>query len=130
MQNTHYIKFYRVFKNGTSVTEIHSNDFKPTITKNFKRGWLIGPPVDVLCSIPYSEYSLPADETMYYGYTDKITAMEKAKTGAIVHVNQLIKNAEQAILKLKQYRIDNYEGLNLSLVDTNIRRLEKEMNIK
>jgi hypothetical protein len=42
----------------------------------------------------------------------------------------MIREAEQGITKLKQYRINHYEDLNKNLADANIRMLEMEMNIK
>jgi hypothetical protein len=68
--------------------------------------------VDGLGQIPGFQYSLPLDDSMFYGYTDKVTAMEKAKYGALKYINHMIREVEQGIKKLVQYRNDHYEDLN------------------
>jgi len=130
MLRNSFIKYYRVFKNDTAVTEISANDFKPVTKVQFKGGMPVGFPVDVLISIPYFQYSLPADGAMYYGYLNKITAMEKAKAGALVYINTMIADIEKGIEKLKAYRVSHYEDLNTNLLDARIRRVEQQMNIK
>ncbi len=129
MEKHNFTKYYRVYKNDTTVTEVSANDFIPLTTRHFKTGWVTGPPVDVLCAIP-SPYYLPADNAMYYGYASKIKAMEMAKAGALRYINIMIKEVEQGINKLKQYRVDHYTDLTDTLMEANIRRLENEMNIK
>lgn len=108
-------KYYRVYKNETTVSEIFDMDFKPGPTAHFKGG---------------SVYSMPVDDAMFYDYTDRIDAMERAKAGALSYINSLIKKVENGIDDLKQYRIDHYDDLNINLIDSNIRRLEREMHIK
>lgn len=130
MKQNSFIKYYRVFKHDTHVTEISVNDFLPVTTHRFKRGWYTEKPIEKFSSIPSHAYTLPVDAEMFYGYVNKIKAMEKAKAGAISYINQMIKEVETGINKLKQYRNDHYEELNLNLTDASIRRLEKEMNIK
>jgi len=125
-----FVKYYRVFKNDTTVTEISANDFKPVARVQFKRVMPIGFPVDVLISIPYFQYSLPANGAMYYGYLSKVKAMEKAKAGALLYINTMIADVEQGIEKLKAYRMHHYTDLNTNLLDASIRRVEKQMNIK
>ena len=44
---------------------------------------------------------------MFYGYMDKVTAMEKAKAGALSYINKMITEVEQGIKKLVQYRNDH-----------------------
>jgi len=123
-----YLKYYRVFKHDTAVTEVLVNDFKPV---KAKKGLLTGGQQDVLCTIPYLEYSLPTDdESMFYDYLEKHLAMEKAKSGALTYINQMINEIEQGIKKLMQYRLDHYDDLNTDLLAANIHRLKKEMNIK
>jgi hypothetical protein len=130
MKNNHFIKYYRVYKNDTAVTEVSANDFKPVLRRRFKRGLPVIGLMDVLCQMPGFQYSLPPDDDMFYGYTDKVTAMEKAKSGALKYINHMIKEVEQGIKKLVQYRNDHYEDLNVNLLDANIRKLKKEMFIK
>lgn len=127
MKNTSYDKFYRVFKNDTHVTQVSNNDFLPCKPRSFKNGFMIGPGINAVFSIPSHFYFLPKEELMYYGYCDKIKAMEKAKSGALKHIGVLISEAEKSIARLKQYRNDHYTDLNSTLLDSNIRRLEKEL---
>ncbi len=108
-------KYYRVYKNETAVYEISDMDFKPGLTAHFVRGNI---------------YSMPQDDKMFYDYTDRIEAMKKAKAGALCYIDSLITKAEDGIDNLKQYRIDHYDDLNINLIDSNIRRLEREMHIK
>jgi len=122
MEKHNFTKYYRVYKNDTKVTEVSTNDFIPLTTRHFKAGWLIGPPVDVLCSIP-SCYSLPADDAMYYGYASKVKALEMAKVGAIRHINAMLKAGPAANNELMKYRSDHYNDLNVTLRDANIHRL-------
>ncbi|RVU02421.1 hypothetical protein EOD41_00325 [Mucilaginibacter limnophilus] len=130
MKQHSFTKYYRVFKHDTHVTEISVNDFLPVTPQCFKRGWYTHRPIDEFSSIPSHAYTLPVDAEMFCGYTDKIKAMEKAKAGALNYINLMIKEVETGINKLKQYRNDHYDELNINLTDASIRRLEKEMNIK
>ena len=116
MENYSFNKYYRVYKNGTAVTERPKNDFK---VQQVRPGLA-----------PALVLSLPSDDLMFYEYNDKIKAMEKAKSGALAYINTLINDALQAIGKLKKYRDEHYEDLNTNLVDSNIRRLEREMGVK
>jgi len=127
MQSSSYNKFYRVYKNDTRVTKVSNNDFLPCKPRSFKNGFLVGPGVKAIFSIPSHFYSLPDEDCMYYGYHDEIRAMEKAKSGALKHIAVLISGAERSICRLKQYRNDHYTDLNATLLDSNIRRLEKEL---
>ncbi|MEJ6980868.1 hypothetical protein WG906_10430 [Pedobacter sp. P351] len=120
-----FFKYYRVFKNDTSVTEVSDNDFKP-----FKKRWIIKSPVNALKASPLNWYSLPVDAAMFYGYTNIIHAMEMAKAGALKHIEGLISQNAHGVTELKQYRIDHYDDLNVNLLDGNIRKLEKELNTK
>jgi hypothetical protein len=122
MEKHNFTKYFRVYKNDTKVTEVSTNDFVPLTTKHFKAGWNIGPPVDVLCSIP-SYYSLPADDAMYYGYSSKIKALEMAKVGAIRHINVMLKAGLRRNAELMQYRSDHYTDLNVTLREANIHTL-------
>ncbi len=130
MKNNHFFKYYCVYKNDTTVTEVSVNDFKPVLHRLFKRGLPVTGFMDGLGQMPSFQYSLPPDDDMFYGYTDKVTAMEKAKYGALNYINNMIKEVEQGIKKLVQYRNDHYEDLNVNLLDANIRKLKKEMFIK
>ena len=129
MKSHHFIKYYRVYKNETAVTEVSANDFKPVLQRRFGTGPVgVTDPEDVLCSIPL--YSLPPDENMFYGYLDKAIAMERAKAGALVYINQMVKEVERGIQKLEQYRDDHYDDLNINLLDDNINRIKRQMNMK
>jgi len=130
MKNLFFTKYYRVYKNDTSVTEISVNDFKPVPSRHNKSALIATQLEDVLCSIPYLEYMLPQDESMFYGYLDKATAMEKAKAGALAYISRLIEEGEAGIKKLAQYRTEHYEDLNIHLLDANIRKFRKEMQMK
>lgn len=130
MKQHNFIKYYRVFEHDTLVTEISSNDFKPVKSKQFKRGRLIDRPVNAIDLIPSHLYSLPTDGTMFYGYANKAQAMKMAKAGALKYIDVLIGQADSSAEKLKQYRNDHYDDLNVNLVDANIRKAENELNIK
>jgi hypothetical protein len=114
MQQHNFTNYYRVFQYDTAVTKVSANDFKLAGCR------IAVPPV----------YSLPTDGTMFYGYLNQIEAMEKAKAGALAFIEGVIKKVDEGINQLKQYRVEHYDDLNINLLDTNIRRLEKEMHIK
>jgi hypothetical protein len=122
MEQHNFTKYYRVYKNDTTVTEVSTNDFIPLTTRHFKAGWVIGPPVDVLCAIP-AYYSLPADDAMYYGYANRIEALEMAKVGAIRYINVMLKAGLSRNTELMQYRCDHYTDLNVTLREANIHTL-------
>jgi hypothetical protein len=67
---------------------------------------------------------------MYYGYIDRATAMEKAKSGALSYINQMIGELDRGIQKLVKYRNDHYDDLNINLLDSNIQRLKREIYSK
>ncbi|OOQ56593.1 hypothetical protein [Mucilaginibacter pedocola] len=129
MKNRSYICFYRVYKHDTVVTEVRSNDFKPRTSAKFDRGLPVAHPEEMNGS-PQCYYELPPDELMFYGYLDKALAMEKAKAGALAYIGQMISDVEQGIKKLTQYRQDHYEGLNIDLLDAQIRKFRNSMNMK
>lgn len=130
MKNNRFIKYYRVYKNETEVTEISVNDFKRVTLGGFKRGLPTGGhPVNPY-AIHQFHYSLPPDEAMFYGYLDRAHAMEKAKTGALVYIGVMIQEVEKSIQKLVQYRTDHYEDLNINLLDEHIRKFRKVMHMK
>lgn len=122
MERHNFTRYYRVYKNDTTVTEVSTNNFIPLTTRHFKAGCVVGPPIDVLCAIP-SYYSLPADDAMYYGYSNKIEAMEMAKAGAIRHINVMLKAGLSRSTELMQYRSDHYTDLNVTLREANIHTL-------
>lgn len=129
MIRNNFIKFYRVFKNDTAVTEISSNDFKPIINLRTQQSITNGQTVDVLITIPIKQYSLPADKDMFYGYFTKSHAMEMAKAGALKYIELLISKKNAGAVKLKQYRDDHYDDLNTYLLEANIRKAENDLNI-
>ena len=130
MKNSFYIRFYRVYKHDTAVTEVVSNDLRPCHRAKFKRGL----PVELLTNETAGAhqfyYALPPDEQMFYGYLDKALAMEKAKAGALIYIGQMISEVERGIKKLTQYRDDHYEDLNGNLLDAQIRKFRNSMNMK
>lgn len=127
---TELFKYYKVYLNGTSVTEVSANDFTPNPNRHFKNGWVTGGKINEFSSVPSHFYSLPAAENMYYGYTDKPMAMRKAKAGALKYINAITAEIKGSIAKLKKYREDHFEDLNDTLLDQNIRNVEREMGIK
>ncbi len=127
MEKLSFIRYYRVYLHDTRVTEISANDFKPVNRRRFKNGWLDGPPVNTASPVPSHVYCLPKGELMFYGYSSRIKAMEMAKSGALAYIARLVKNAERSIRKLKQYREDHYDDLNVNLLDAAIRKLESQM---
>lgn len=127
MRKYNYIKYYRVFKNETAVTEVSVNDFMPVAPRKLNKDLAGKAAIDTNCSFPYVQYFLPSDEKMYYGYMDMATAMEKAKSGALFHINQMIAELDRGIQKLVKYRNDHYDDLNINLLDSNIQRIKREM---
>ncbi len=130
MKNRSYIRFYRVYKHDTAVTEIRSNDLRSYSCTKFKRGLPIEQPTDETTGAHQFNYELPPAEQMFYGYLDKALAMEKAKAGALAYIGQMISEVEQGIKKLTQYRDDHYEDLNINLLDAQIRKFRNSMNMK
>ncbi len=130
MKNRSYIRFYRVYKHDTAVTEIRSNDFRPGTRAKFKRGLPVEQPQHGTAVEHQFYYALPPDELMFYGYLDKAVAMEKAKAGALVYIGQMISEVERGIKKLTQYREDHYQDLNINLLDAQIRKFRNSMNMK
>ncbi|MDO3628163.1 hypothetical protein [Mucilaginibacter sp. BT774] len=136
MKQRNYIRYFRVFKNDTVVTEVSTNDFQPLKFKPFKKDWLIGNTKDVFCAIASVNYSLPIDDALFYGYSTRAKAMEMAKAGALAHINALIVMGKDGELALYEYRFHHYQDLTVSLVEANIHeaepktanaRLEKEI---
>lgn len=89
-----------------------ANDFKPIaeVSKNVT-----------------TTYSLPSDKDMFYDYPDMVQAMEGAKAGAISHINQLLRKADDGADELFRYRYDHYNDLNFNLIESNIRKTESEL---
>jgi hypothetical protein len=114
-----YFKFYKVFKNETSVNEVFTNSFeifKPTHLK-----------IKAACALNSREHPaffLPADEFMFCGFLSRIKAMEYAKAEALKYINKLINDGEKSYKLLLKYREVHYEDLNINLIDRNIRKLE------
>jgi hypothetical protein len=114
-----YLKFYKVFKNGTSVTEAFTNNFesfKPTLTK-----------IKAACASHSKEHPalfILEGEFMFYGFLSRIRAMEFAKAGALRYINKLIDSGKIGYKLLIKYREDHYEDLNINLTDRNIRKVE------
>jgi len=117
-----YLKFYTVFKDDTSVTEVFTNDFKPFKPTLFK--------IKAACALHSKEH--PAlfmldDEFMFYGFLSRIRAMEFAKARALKYINKLIDSGENGYQLLLKYREDHYEDLNINLTDRNIRKIKQEL---
>ena len=109
-----FFKYYRVYKNCADVSEVSANDFT-------------GPRSKDDMSLPPC-YHLPPDNMMYYEYNGLVLAMQRAKAGALKYIDSLIKEGEEGISKLIRYRMENYENLNFLLIESNIRRIEKNLN--
>ncbi len=103
------MRYYRVFRNDTSVTEVSVDDFSSSHAVCFKKNTV---------------YSLPL-EGMFYGYSNKIHAMEMAKAGALKYIGLLIEQGEPGVERLKQYRMDHFLDLNINLTESNTRNLEE-----
>jgi hypothetical protein len=117
-----YYKFYKVFKNQTSVTEILINDFKIFQPAYIK--------IKIACALHSWQrraFSLPADDAMFYGFISRIRAMEFAKAKALKYISKLIDEGEEGYSLLLKYREDHYEDLNVNLTDSNIRKIEWEL---
>jgi hypothetical protein len=126
MKKNNYSRYFRVFQNDTTVTEISTNDFLPLKLKPVKKDWLIGDTATVLCTIAGAKYALPENEPLFYGYTTQIKAMEMAKAGALKYIDILISEGKESAKKLLQYRMDHYEDLQTNLVYANIEALKAE----
>jgi hypothetical protein len=126
MKQPNYIRYFRVFKQHTKVTEISTNDFLRPKLRAVGKNWLIGETEIILCAIADAGYRLPADNILFYGYTTKVKAMEMAKAGALKYINSLIAEGAPAKARLHQYRRDHYEDLNITLVEANIYKPEND----
>ena len=115
-----YYKFYKVFKNETSVTAVFVNDFK-----TFKPTFLKIKTACALSSAQHPAFCLPADDYMFHGFLSRIRAMEYAKAGALKYISKLIDDGEKGYELLLKYRDEHYEDLNINLTDKNIRKLEE-----
>ncbi|MBE9583348.1 hypothetical protein IM792_02710 [Mucilaginibacter sp. JRF] len=127
MKNIH-CKYYRVFENSPAIQEISVIDLKPALKVRFNNGM----PTKMAKGNNriINKYSLLPLKDRFYEYTDKINAMEKAKKNALRYINALTTQITIGINSLKKYREEYYTELNLTLIDSNIRKLEREMNIK
>jgi hypothetical protein len=112
MKQHNYTRYFRVFKDDTSVTEISTNDFLPV------------KPNPANDDSPV--YQLPVNERLYYGYLTKAKAMEMAKGGALEHINLLLDQNESGEKELYQYRFDHFQDLTVNLVEANIEQIESE----
>lgn len=125
MKQQNYIRYFRVFKNETLITEISTNDFRPLKLRASGKRWLIGNTGEVLCAISAIDYRL--SDSLFYGYRTHIEAMKMAKAGALSHINSLIAMGKQGEQSLLQYRMDHYEDLNINLVEANIYKIENNL---
>jgi hypothetical protein len=105
-----YVKYYKVAKNQTALTEVSTNDF--TLT-HFQK-------------IAKAVYTIGPDVKLFDLYIDIGQAMEKAKSGALAYISELISEGEASEQKLLQYRMDHYEDLHVNLVDSNIQAVEDD----
>jgi hypothetical protein len=115
-----YYKFYKVFKNDTSVTEVFTDDFKPVESTRFKIEVALA-----LHSREHPAFHLPDDEFMFNGFLSRTKAMRYAKAGALKYITKLIDDGEKSYDLLLKYREEHYDDLNINLTDKNIRRLEE-----
>lgn len=121
MINHNYGRYFRVFQNDTTVTEISTNDFKPVEKRIAKKKQSLKDKPD---SIDIGEYVLPPDETFFYGYSNRAKAMEMAKAGALRYINLLIAQGKESEETLLQYRSDHFEDLNNTLTYVSIEALK------
>jgi hypothetical protein len=112
-------KFYKVFKNDTSVTEVLINDLK-----TFEATLCEIKAACILHSAKRPAFFFPPDAFSFRGFFSRIRAMEYAKAGALRYISGLIDEGERSNDKLLQYRWTHYEDLNFTLTDRNIRKLE------
>jgi hypothetical protein len=110
MKRNNYSRYFRVFHNDTTVTEISTNDFRRVRLQpaNFE----------------HIVYSLP--EPLFYGYLTEAKAMEMAKAGALEHINALIAMGKDGELALYEYRFHHYQDLTVNLIEANILESEDE----
>ncbi len=125
MKQQNYIRYFRVFKNDTLITEISTNDFRPLKLRASGRHWLIGATGKVLCTIASVNYAL--SDSPFYGYKTHLEAMKMAKSGALSYINSLIAMGKPGEKTLLQYRMDHYEDLNINLVQANIYKVENKL---
>ena len=114
-----FFKFYKVFKNDTSVVEVSANDFK-----SFDAAYSKIKAACVLNSRRWPVFSLPADEFMYCGFLSEIKAMKYARAGALKHIAKLIEGGDATYNLLLEYRETHYDDLNIHLTEKNITELE------
>jgi hypothetical protein len=115
----HWYKYYKVYKNDTSVIEMFINDFKPFNSTLVK--------IKAACALRSGKYPglfLPDDNFMFCGFLSKIKTMEYAKAGALNYIAELIAAGEPAANKLMEYREAHYDDLNFNLTERNIRQFE------
>jgi hypothetical protein len=110
MKRNNYSRYFRVFHNDTTVTEISTNDFRRVRLQpaNFE----------------HIVYSLP--KPLFYGYLTEAKAMEMAKAGALEHINALIAMGKDGELALYEYRFHHYQDLTVNLIEANILESEDE----
>ncbi|UEG54067.1 hypothetical protein LLH06_03665 [Mucilaginibacter daejeonensis] len=125
-----FVKFYRVLHHDTTVTEVPAHDLKVTSLRVNEKGLPLHHEPERLVNEVYAQYSLLPVAERFYGYTSKVKAMEKAKQGALAYINGMLAEIEGGITRLKAYRSAHYDDLNTTLLDANIRKLEKEINLK
>jgi len=105
-----YLKYYKIAKSQTALIEVSTNDF--TLTHFQKTNKAV--------------YTVRPDTKLFDLYIDIGQAMEKAKSGALAYISELISEGEASEQKLLQYRKDHYEDLHINLVDSNIQEVEEE----
>jgi hypothetical protein len=127
MEQQNYIRYFRVFKHDTVITEISTNDFRPPTLRPSGKDWLVGNTTTVLGAIADISYALPPLGVLFFGYKTRAKAMEGAKAGALAYINLLIAMGEAGEQTLLQYRMDHYEDLNINLVEANIYEVKNNL---
>lgn len=112
MTQHNYSRYFRVFRNDTTVTEISTNDFRPSQLKSVHQGQVT--------------FSLPDDGQFFYGYLTREKAMEMAKAGALQYMETLIEMGKSGMAALLKYRSDHYEDLNENLTYANIEAIKNQ----
>lgn len=104
-----FTRYYRVWPNDTAVIPVAVVTFP------------------IIAHQPNATYRLLHRNEQFMMYSGLVTALAKAKVGALAFIEHLNRKGEAGFPELLQYRIDHYEDLNVNLVDADIRRVEQQI---
>lgn len=111
MKKNNYSRYFRFLKNGTTISEISTNDFRPFVKFQPNAA---------------TTYSLVIKEPFYYGFLSRTRAMEMAKAGALEYMETLVDKGRAGMEALLKYRDDHYEDLNQNLTYENIEAIKNQ----